>query len=85
MACIFTADVKCGRAEITVRAFDEPFGKWVNLQTFCREDVLLSSMGTNFSVPLAQAAAIGAALIAAVEAAGGVEAVETVREVEPVL
>lgn len=83
MTCVFTADVKYERATITVRSFDESYGKWVYFQ----QAIPLEGVGyleSNFSVPLAEAAAIGAALIAAAKAAGWVEAVETVQEVETV-
>jgi hypothetical protein len=78
MPC-FTADVQHGRARFTVRSFDEPFGKWVHLQV--HSPVGIGYLESGFNVPLAHAAAIGAALIAAAKAAGWVE---TVQEVEVV-
>lgn len=71
MAC-FTTDVQSGRANITVRAFDEPFGKWVHLQASSPSACFLGSIESSFSVPIDDAAAIGAALIAAAKAAGWV-------------
>jgi hypothetical protein len=68
-------------AKFTVRAFDESFGKWVHIQGHS-PGAGIGSMEVSFSVPLAHAAAIGAALIAAAKAAGWDEAMETGREVE---
>jgi hypothetical protein len=80
---VFTSDAQHGRAKFTVRAFDESFGKWVHLQMYSPgADIYYMEAG--FNVPLAHAAAIGAALIAAAKAAGWDEAVETGREVEAV-
>jgi hypothetical protein len=85
MACVFTADVKCGKSNITVRAFDETFGKWVHLQACSPDGSAVGYLESSFNMPHAHAAAIGTALIAAAKAAGWVDAVETVREVEMVL
>lgn len=81
MACIFTRYVKSGKPQIMVNAFDESFAKWVHLQASCPNIDGIGRMDSSFSVPPAEAAAIGAALIAAAKAAGWVEAV---REMEPV-
>jgi hypothetical protein len=82
MPC-FTTDVQHGRAKFTVRAFDEAFGKWVHLQARS-PNVGVGYLESGFNVPLAHAAAIGAALIAAAKAAGWDEAMEAGREVEAV-
>jgi hypothetical protein len=74
MACIFTSDIECGRAYITVRAFDESVGKWVHLQA-SDPNIGIGRMESSFSVPLDHAAAIGSAMIAAAKAAGWVETV----------
>jgi hypothetical protein len=84
MACVFTTDVKCGKTNITVNAFDESFGKWVYLKAFSPNIDNIGYLESGFNVPHAHAAAIGTALIAAAKAAGWVETIEAVREVETV-
>jgi hypothetical protein len=78
MPC-FTTDVQHGRTKFTIRSFDESFGTWVHLQVHSPGSGI-GHMEVGFNVPLANAAAIGAALIAAAKAAGWVRPLASLIE-----